>query len=73
MVCLRNISVGTLHKGDTEVDDDDDIIIIIIIINIIKQGVRVPLKAVSLLLFENITTLVIFLILVNKLLLRDSQ
>jgi len=22
MVCLRNISVGTLHKGDT-VDDDD--------------------------------------------------
>jgi len=24
MVCLRNISVGTLHKGDTEDDDDDD-------------------------------------------------
>jgi hypothetical protein len=26
MVCLRNISVDTLHKGDTEdvVDDDDD-------------------------------------------------
>jgi len=37
MVCLRNISVGTLHKGDTEDDDDydDDIIIIIIIIIII--------------------------------------
>ena len=29
MVCLRNISVDTLHKGDTE-DDDDDIIIITI-------------------------------------------
>jgi hypothetical protein len=33
MVCLRNIRVDTLHKGDTEDDDDDDIIVIIIIIN----------------------------------------
>jgi len=24
MVCLRNISVDTLHKGDTNGDDDDD-------------------------------------------------
>jgi hypothetical protein len=24
MVCLRNKSVDTLHKGDTEDDDDDD-------------------------------------------------
>ena len=24
MVCFRNISVATLHKGDTEDDDDDD-------------------------------------------------
>jgi hypothetical protein len=24
MVCLRNISVDTLHKGDTKEDDDDD-------------------------------------------------
>jgi hypothetical protein len=24
MVCLRNISVDTLHKIDTEDDDDDD-------------------------------------------------
>jgi hypothetical protein len=24
MVCLRKISVDTLHKGNTEVDDDDD-------------------------------------------------
>jgi hypothetical protein len=24
MVCLRNISVDTLTKGDTEYDDDDD-------------------------------------------------
>jgi hypothetical protein len=24
MVCLRNISVDTLHQGDTEDDDDDD-------------------------------------------------
>jgi hypothetical protein len=24
MVCLRNISVDTLHKGDTKDDDDDD-------------------------------------------------
>ena len=24
MVCLRNISVDSLHKGDTEDDDDDD-------------------------------------------------
>jgi hypothetical protein len=24
MVCLRNISVNTLHKGDTDDDDDDD-------------------------------------------------
>jgi len=24
MVCLRNISADTLHKGDTEDDDDDD-------------------------------------------------
>jgi hypothetical protein len=24
MVCLRDISVDTLHKGDTEDDDDDD-------------------------------------------------
>jgi len=23
-VCLRNISVDTLHKGDTDDDDDDD-------------------------------------------------
>jgi len=24
MVCLRNISVDTLHKGDTDDEDDDD-------------------------------------------------
>jgi len=24
MVCLRNISVDTPHKGDTEDDDDDN-------------------------------------------------
>jgi hypothetical protein len=24
MFCLRNLSVDTLHKGDTEDDDDDD-------------------------------------------------
>jgi hypothetical protein len=24
VVCLRNISVDTLHKGDTDDDDDDD-------------------------------------------------
>jgi hypothetical protein len=24
MVCLRYISVDTLHEGDTEDDDDDD-------------------------------------------------
>jgi hypothetical protein len=24
MVCRRNISVGTLHKGDIEDEDDDD-------------------------------------------------
>ena len=24
MVCLRNMSVDTLHKGDTDYDDDDD-------------------------------------------------
>jgi hypothetical protein len=24
MVCLRNVSVDTLHNGDTEDDDDDD-------------------------------------------------
>jgi hypothetical protein len=24
MVCLRNISANTLHKGKTEDDDDDD-------------------------------------------------
>jgi hypothetical protein len=24
MVCLRNISVDTLHKGETEDDDDDN-------------------------------------------------
>jgi hypothetical protein len=24
MVCLRNIIVDTLHKGDTDDDDDDD-------------------------------------------------
>jgi hypothetical protein len=24
MVCLRNISVDTLHKGDTDDDDDND-------------------------------------------------
>ena len=24
MVCLRNISVDTMHKGDNEDDDDDD-------------------------------------------------
>jgi hypothetical protein len=24
MVCLRNISINTLHKGDTDDDDDDD-------------------------------------------------
>jgi hypothetical protein len=24
MICLRNISVDTLHKGDAEDDDDDD-------------------------------------------------
>jgi hypothetical protein len=24
MVCLRNISIDTPHKGDTDDDDDDD-------------------------------------------------
>jgi glycerol-3-phosphate cytidylyltransferase-like family protein len=24
MICLRNICVDTLHKGDTDDDDDDD-------------------------------------------------
>jgi hypothetical protein len=24
MVCLRNISVDTLHKGDTDDDDEDN-------------------------------------------------
>jgi hypothetical protein len=24
MVCLRNISVDTLHKGEADDDDDDD-------------------------------------------------
>jgi hypothetical protein len=24
MVCLRNICVNTLHKGDSDDDDDDD-------------------------------------------------
>ena len=24
MVCLRNICINTLHKGDDEDDDDDD-------------------------------------------------
>ena len=24
LVCLRNISVDTLHRGDTDDDDDDD-------------------------------------------------
>jgi hypothetical protein len=24
MVCLRNISIDTLYKGDTEDDNDDD-------------------------------------------------
>jgi hypothetical protein len=24
VVCLRDVSVDTLHKGDTEDDDDDD-------------------------------------------------
>jgi len=42
--------------------------IITIITIIIKQGVRVPLKVVS----QNITSRIIFLILVNTLLHRDS-
>jgi hypothetical protein len=25
MVCLRNICVNTLHKGNSDVDDDDDV------------------------------------------------
>jgi hypothetical protein len=24
MVCLRNICINTLHKGDNDVNDDDD-------------------------------------------------
>jgi hypothetical protein len=24
MVCLRNICINTLHKGDSDGDDDDD-------------------------------------------------
>ena len=39
IVCLRNISINTLHKGDVDDDDDDNnnnnimLIIIIIISN----------------------------------------
>ena len=52
MVCLRNICINTLHKGDNEDDDDDDednnnnnnnktiIIIIIIIIIICKEAIK---------------------------------
>jgi len=32
MVCLRNISVDTLHKGDTENDNDNNNNYIIIIL-----------------------------------------
>ena len=43
MVCLRNICINTLHKGDNDDDDDDDntiiiIIIIIIIMNNFSKG-----------------------------------
>jgi len=44
MVCLRNICINTLHKGDNDGDDDDDnnniiIIIIIIIIMAFMKGI----------------------------------
>ena len=48
MVCLRNMSADTLHKGD--IDDDDMmmmmmmIIIIIIIIIIIAAAVKMNMK-----------------------------
>ena len=32
MVCLRNICINTLHKGDDDDDDDNNIIIVIIIL-----------------------------------------
>jgi hypothetical protein len=40
IVCLRNISINTLHKGDDDDDDDDedDIIDIIIIIREVWWG-----------------------------------
>jgi hypothetical protein len=33
MVCLRDISVDTLHKGDTDDDDDNNNLVCVIITN----------------------------------------
>jgi hypothetical protein len=41
MLCLRNISVDILHKGDTENDDIIIIIIIVILIHLSVYGVLI--------------------------------
>ena len=43
IVCLRNISINILHKGDNDDDDNNVIIVIIIIIIKIKRCSTSPM------------------------------
>jgi hypothetical protein len=43
MVCLRNISVNTLHKGDNDDDDDDNNLDT----NIIGNSVKIAMQSIN--------------------------
>jgi hypothetical protein len=45
MDCLRNISVDTLHKGDTENDDNNDNNFILLTTRLKSYGYRIQTKA----------------------------
>jgi len=32
IICLRNISINTLHKGDDDDDDDDDNVVVLMVL-----------------------------------------
>jgi len=42
MVCLRNISVNTLHKGDNDDDDDNNLDT-----NIIGNSVKIAMQSIN--------------------------
>jgi len=38
IVCLRNISINTLHKGDDDDDDDNNNVGVVVVVVVVEEG-----------------------------------